>query len=110
MLYPALYVYNFFTAGFEESENLYRMLWYGLDGAIYFVYLVRSLRLIYAHTTDLSRQNTWIFKLFKHEYILGTICATLLILRIIPVYFNPDPNNYSFMTLIEFANPYSKYN
>jgi len=42
------------------------MLWYGLDGAIYFIYLVRSLRLIYAHTTDVSRQHTWIFKLFRH--------------------------------------------
>jgi 4-hydroxybenzoate polyprenyltransferase len=76
------------------------MLWYGLDGAIYFVYLVRSLRLIYAHTTDVTRQNTIIFKLFKHEYLLGLICAALLLLRIIPVYFNPDPQNYSFKTMI----------
>jgi hypothetical protein len=65
------------------------MFFYGLDGAIYFIYILRSLRLVYAHTTDPSRQNTFIFILFKYEYILGLVSVLLMILRMVPIYFNP---------------------
>lgn len=66
------------------------MFYYGLDGTIYFIYILRSLRLVYAHTTDPSRQNTYIFKLFKYENILALVSILLMLLRMLPIYFNPE--------------------
>ena len=76
------------------------MFYYGLDGTIYFIYIIRSLRLVYAHTTDPSRQSTIIFKLFKYEYILGFLSVGLMVCRMLPIYFNPDEDNYQFYTII----------
>jgi hypothetical protein len=92
ILYPLLYIYNYFTQSFPKSEKIYRMFYYGLDGTIYFIYVLRSLRLVYAHTTDPSRQKTWIFKLFKYEYLLGCLAIFLMLLRMVPIYWNPDEN------------------
>lgn len=85
------------------------MFYYGLDGIIYFIYILRSLRLVYAHTTDPSRQRTYIFKLFKYEYLLGTLAIALMLLRMVPIYWNPDENVYKFYTMIEFNTPFSRY-
>ena len=83
------------------------MFYYGLDGTIYFIYILRSLRLVYAHTTDPSRQKTYIFKLFKYEYILAILSIALMLLRMVPIYWNPDENEYKFYTMIEFSTPFS---
>lgn len=84
------------------------MFYYGLDGTIYFIYILRSLRLVYAHTTDPSRQKTSIFKLFKYEYLLGCLAIFLMLLRMVPIYWNPDEDEYKFYTIIEFSTPFSR--
>jgi len=90
ILYPMLYISNYFTRSFDRSEYIYRMFYYGLDGTIYFIYVLRSLRLVYAHTTDPSRQNTSVFKMFKYEFCLGILSIILMLLRMLPIYFNPS--------------------
>ena len=108
ILYPLLYIYNYFTYSFDRSEYIYRMFYYGLDGTIYFIYILRSLRLVYAHTSDPSRQKTPVFKLFKYEYLLGGLAICLMLLRMIPIGFNPDEDEYKFYTMIEFSTPFSR--
>ena len=85
------------------------MFYYGLDGTIYFIYILRSLRLVYAHTTDPSRQKTYIFKLFKYQYLLGTLAIGLMLLRMLPIYWNPDETQFKFYTIIQFSTPFSRY-
>jgi len=66
ILYPLVYTYNYFTRNWGDIKFAYRTVFYGLDGSLYLIYLIRSLRLVYAHEIDTSRSKTWIFKFFKH--------------------------------------------
>lgn len=66
IIYPIAYTYNYFTRNWAEFKDIYRTLFYAFDGSIYFIYLLRSLRLVYAHEIDTSRSKTKVFKFFKH--------------------------------------------
>jgi hypothetical protein len=108
LLYPILFIHNYFTQSFDRGEYFYRMFYYGLDGTIYSIYVIRSIRLVYAHTTDPSRQKTFIFKMFKHEYYLGALAVALMLFRMLPIFFNPCENDCPFYTMIEFNTPFSR--
>lgn len=49
IMYPIVYTYNYFTQNWDDFKYVYRTIFFGLDGSLYFLYLLRSLRLVYAH-------------------------------------------------------------
>lgn len=83
--YPLAYTYNYFTRNWGDFKYIYRTMFYAFDGCLYFIYLLRSLRLVYAHEIDNSRSKTLIFKFFKHEYYLTIIIFIMIIIKIIPI-------------------------
>ena len=66
IMYPLAYTYNYFTYNWGDFKYTYRIVFYALDGSLYLLYIMRSLRLAYAHEIDVSRRATWIFKFMKH--------------------------------------------
>jgi len=66
IIYPLAYTYNYFTRNWGSFKLIYRTIFHALDGSLYMLYLMRSLRLVYAHEIDISRSKTFIFKFFKH--------------------------------------------
>lgn len=85
IIYPIAYTYNYFTRNWGQYKYIYRTLFYAFDGSIYFIFLLRSLRLVYAHEIDTSRSKTIIFKFFKHEYNLLLITVLMILLKIVPI-------------------------
>jgi len=85
LLYPLVYTYNYFTFNWGDIKYAYRTIFYGLDGSLYLIYLIRSLRLVYAHEIDTSRSKTWIFNFFKNEYNLVIFILVTLVIKIIPI-------------------------
>lgn len=85
ILYPLIYSYNYFTRNWGDIKYTYRTLFYALDGSVYLIYLIRSLRLVYAHEIDTSRSKTWIFRFFKNEYNLVLFIVVTIVIKIIPI-------------------------
>jgi hypothetical protein len=85
IIYPLSYTYNYFTRNWGNFKYIYRNLFYAFDGCLYLIYLLRSLRLAYAHEIDTSRSKTWIFRFFKHEYNLVLFLLGTIIAKIIPI-------------------------
>lgn len=85
IIYPLAYTYNYFTRNWGDFKYAYRTMFYAFDGCIYFIYLLRSLRLVYAHEIDTSRSKTWIFKFFKNEYNLVLFLFAMIMSKIIPI-------------------------
>ncbi len=104
VIYPLAYTYNYFTRNWGDFKYIYRTLFHALDGTVYFLYLLRSLRLVYAHEIDTSRSKTAIFKFFKHEYNLILFVLLVIGLKIIPILVNEDDD--VFLTFID-VNFYS---
>ncbi len=48
-MYPLAYTYNYFTRNWGDYKYIYRTIFYAFDGSLYMIYLMRSLRLVYAH-------------------------------------------------------------
>jgi hypothetical protein len=70
-----------------------------MDGGVYLIYLLRTMRLVYAHEVDASRSKIWIFKLFKHEYYLVFVTVIVMLIKVIPIIFN-DWTTYNFYTFL----------
>jgi len=106
ILYPIVFVYNFFTNNFEQTKYLFKDFYYAFDGSVYFIYLLRSLRLVYAHEIDTSRSKSWIFKFFKHEYYLVLFTMLMMLVKVMPIVFSPhkEYNFYTFLELNFFTN------
>lgn len=85
IIYPLAYTYNYFTRNWGDFKYAYRTMFYAFDGCIYFIYLLRSLRLVYAHEIDTSRSKTWIFKFFKNEYNLVLFLFAMIMAKITPI-------------------------
>lgn len=65
-LYPMVYVVNYFTYDFTEPRvrSYFRAIQVGFEYSVYSVYLLRCLRISYAHQIDKSRRKTLIFRMF----------------------------------------------
>jgi len=111
--YPLAYTYNYFTRNWGDFKYIYRTMFYAFDGCLYFIYLLRSLRLVYAHEIDNSRSKTLIFKFFKHEYYLTIIIFLMIIIKIIPILATNYSEQDIFLTFIDintytFSDPDSQ--
>jgi hypothetical protein len=49
IIYPLSYTYNYFTRNWGDFKIIYRIIFYAFDGSLYMLYVMRSLRLCYAH-------------------------------------------------------------
>lgn len=67
LLYPLIYTMNYFTYMFVDPPPRwkFRAIQAGFEFSVYFIYLVRCLRISYAHETHTSRKRTLAFKLFE---------------------------------------------
>jgi hypothetical protein len=106
IIYPLAYTYNYFTHNWGDFKYIYRSIFYALDGSLYFIYLLRSLRLVYAHEIDTSRSKTLIFKLFKHEYNLVIFTLLVILIKIIPIIIANYGDDDMFFTFID-VNSYT---
>lgn len=101
ILYPLAYTYNYFTRNWGEFKYIYRTSFYAFDGCLYFIYLLRSLRLVYAHEIDTSRSKTSIFKFFKHEYNIVLFMFVMVMIKIIPIVTSNYSEEDLFLTFID---------
>ena len=85
IMYPLAYTYNYFTWNWGDFKYIYRAVFHAFDGSLYLLYLIRSLRLAYAHQIDISRRQTWIFNFMKHEYYLAAFFILVTFIKIIPI-------------------------
>lgn len=107
LLYPLIYVYNYFTRNFWDIKRIYTVLFYAVDGSIYLIYIMRAFRLVYAHEVDSSRSKTRIFKFLKHELYMALALIGVILLKVLPVIFNPNDDDSSFYTAILFNSFYT---
>ena len=103
IIYPLAYTYNYFTRNWGDFKLIYRIIFCAFDGSLYTVYLMRSLRLCYAHEIDISRSKTKIFQFFKREYFMASFLILVAAIKIVPIimtsYLLPDEN--MFLTFID---------
>lgn len=85
IMYPLAYTYNYFTRNWSDFVYTYRTVFYAFQGSLYLLYVIRALRLVYAHEIDNSRRNTWVFKFMKNEYFLVGFMVVVTVVKIIPV-------------------------
>lgn len=66
ILYPLIYSINYFTYVFTwpHARSYFRAIQVGFEYSVYTVYLLRCLRIAYAHETDKSRRKTFSFRVF----------------------------------------------
>lgn len=101
IIYPLAYTYNYFTRNWGDFKYIYRTTFYAFDGCLYFIYLLRSLRLVYAHEIDTSRSKTIIFQFFKHEYNLVIYLFFMIMIKIIPILASNYGEEDLFLTFID---------
>ena len=68
LLYPIMYIVQYFTNSlmFNENKLKFRALNVSLEFSIFALYLLRCLRISYAHDTHSSRSKHFSFKIFKN--------------------------------------------
>ena len=49
VMYPLAYTYNYFTRNWGDFKYTYRTVFYAFEGSLYLLYVMRALRLVYAH-------------------------------------------------------------
>ncbi len=66
ILYPLIYSVNYFTYTFTDPKirGLFRAIQVGMECSVYSIYLLRCLRIAYAHEVDKSRRKTLSFMIF----------------------------------------------
>jgi hypothetical protein len=102
LMYPLGYTYNYFTRNWGDFKYTYRTLFYAFQGSLYLLYVIRALRLVYAHEVDHSRRNTWIFRFMKNEYFLVAFFTVVTIIKIIPILVsNSSSQDDIFFTFID---------
>ena len=91
--YPILFIYNYFTIAFDQyhaTKTLYRIVSGATWGIPYFIYFLKSMRLVYAHETHSSRSKSLPFIIFKKEVILSSFVCFWMILKGLVIRFNSD--------------------
>jgi hypothetical protein len=101
LIYPLAYTYNYFTRNWGEFKYIYRTFFYAFDGCLYFIYLLRSVRLVYAHEIDSSRSKTWIFQFFRHEYNQVLLVLGMMLVKVVPVLVAESREEDLFLTYID---------
>lgn len=91
ILYPLIYSINYFTFMFQDARirQYFRAVQVALEFSVYSVYLLRCLRIWYAHGVDKTRRKSVPFFVFKHENLLALAVMVVGILRALPVIFDP---------------------
>lgn len=66
ILYPLIYSINYFTYLFTwpHARFFFRAIQVGFEYSVYTVYLLRCLRIAYAHEIDRSRRKSFAFMIF----------------------------------------------
>lgn len=67
LIYPMLFITNYFTNVFVDvSTRLkFRSVQSGLEFSVFIIYLIRTLRISYAHDTHSSRSKSLAFRIFQ---------------------------------------------
>ena len=68
ILYPFIYSINYFTFIFTDPQvrEYFRAIQIAMEFSVYSIYLVRFLRIWYAHGVDKTRRKSVSFWVFKH--------------------------------------------
>jgi hypothetical protein len=89
VLYPIIYIVSYLTNWFESSREGFRALGGVLQFSIFTIYVMRCLRVFYAHRVHSSRNSTLVYLVFQKEYILAFSIIILGIIKCVIVVFYP---------------------